>query len=276
MFKYFVKFLTIILVVLCFYLTTNASGNIYPIGSRSAAMGRTSVAIIDFWGVMNNQAGIALFDKPMVGIYYENRFLLNQLSTKSVAGIWPLKYGVIAASYNYFGYKLYNDQKIGLTYARAFGNMFRVGLQLDYIQTVLGNNYGSKGNVTFELGIQSDISDQITIGAWVFNPIMVKLAEFDNEKLPAVFRLGFAWHISEVFLATIEAEKNTAINPITFRGGLEYELKNRFFFRTGFATRKEIFSFGFGLYIKHITFNISTIMHETLGFSPQSSLIFHF
>ena len=211
MFKYFVKFLTIILVVLCFYLTTNASGNIYPIGSRSAAMGRTSVAIIDFWGVMNNQAGIALFDKPMVGIYYENRFLLNQLSTKSVAGIWPLKYGVIAASYNYFGYKLYNDQKIGLTYARAFGNMFRVGLQLDYIQTVLGNNYGSKGNVTFELGIQSDISDQITIGAWVFNPIMVKLAEFDNEKLPAVFRLGFAWHISEVFLATIEAEKNTAI-----------------------------------------------------------------
>ena len=276
MYKYFIKFLTTMLVVWCFPLSTIASGDIFPIGSRSAGMGRSSVAITDFWGVMNNQAGIALFNKPMVGVYYENRFLLNQVSTKCIAGIWPLKHGVIAASYNYFGYKLYNDQKIGLTYARAFNEKFRVGLQLDYLQTTLGNNYGSKGNITFELGIQSDVSEQITIGAWVFNPIMVKLAEYDNEKLPAVLRLGFVWHISDVFLATIEAEKNTAVNPITFRGGLEYDIKSRFFIRTGFSTNKEIFSFGFGLYIKHITFNMSAIMHESLGFSPQASLIFHF
>lgn len=276
MYKYFIKFSTTLLVAWCFPLSAIAFGYIFPIGSRSAGMGRSSVAITDFWGVMNNQAGIALFDKPMVSVYYENRFFLNQLSTKSIAGIWPLKYGVIAASYNYFGYKLYNNQKIGLTYARAFSEKFRVGLQLDYLQTTLGNNYGSKGNITFELGIQSDVSEQITIGAWVFNPIMVKLADYDNEKLPAVFRLGFAWHISDVFLATIEAEKNTAINPITFRGGLEYDIKRRFFIRTGFSTNKEIFSFGFGLYIKHITFNMSAIMHESLGFSPQISLIFHF
>lgn len=276
MFKYFVKFLTTMLVVWCFPLTTIASGGIYPIGSRSAGMGHSSVAITDFWGVMNNQAGIALFNKPIIGIYYENRFLLNQLSTKSVAGIWPSKYGVIGASYNHFGYKLYNNQKIGLAYARAFSNKLRVGIQLDYLQTTIGNNYGSKGNVTFEIGIQSDISNQITVGAWVFNPIMVRLAEYDNEKLPAVFRLGFVWHISDVFLATIETEKNTTIVPITFRGGLEYEIKSRFFFRTGFSTNKEIFSFGFGLYIKQLTFNISAVMHESLGFSLQSSLIFHF
>lgn len=268
--------LTIILIGLSFPMISIASGDTSPIGSRSAGMGRSSVAITDFWGVMNNQAGIALFTKPIVGIYYENRFLLNQLSTKSIAGLWPTKYGVIAASYNHFGYKLYNNQKIGITYARAFSKKLRIGLQLDYIQTTLGNNYGSKGNVTFELGIQSDITEKVTIGAWVFNPIMVKLAEFDNEKLPAVFRLGMVWHISDIFLATLEAEKNTAISPITFRGGLEYELKNRFFFRTGFSTRKEIFSFGFGIYIKQLTFNISAIMHESLGFSPQSSLIFHF
>ncbi len=274
--KYFIKLLTTIVVVWCFHLSTIGSSGIFPIGSRAAGMGRSTVAITDFWGIMNNQAGIALFNKPMVGVYYENRFMLNQLSTKSIAGIWPTKLGVVGASYNYFGYSLYNNQKIGLTYARAIGKKLRVGIQLDYLQTTLGNNYGSNGNVTFELGVQSDITDKITIGAWVFNPIMVKLAAFDSERLPAVFRLGFAWHISDILLATVEAEKNTVFNPITFRGGLEYELKNRFFFRTGFSTRKEIFSFGFGLYIKHLTFNISAIMHESLGFSPQSSLIFHF
>ena len=253
-----------------------AANDIYPIGSRSAGMGRSSVAITDFWSAMNNQAGIALYEMPAVGIYYENRFLLNELSSKSIAAILPTKYGVFAATYNHFGYELFNDQKIGLAYARAFGKKIRIGLQLDYLQTTLGNNYGTKGNVTFEIGIQTDISDNITIGAWVFNPIMVKLDDYDNEKLPAVYRIGFAWHISDVFIATMEAEKSSAINPIIIRGGLEYELNKKFFFRTGFSTKKEIFSFGMGINIKNLVFNISAIMHESLGFSPQASLIFEF
>lgn len=271
-----VRILMFTMVVFPFSLSTLASGDIYPIGSRSAGMGRSSVAIADFWGAMNNQAGIALFDKPAVGVYYENRFLLNELASKSIAGILPTKHGVFAVSYNHFGYSLYNNQKVGLAYARAFGGNLRIGLQLDYLQTTLGNNYGSKGNVTFELGVQTDISDKVTIGAWVFNPVMVKLAEYDDEKLPAVYRVGFAWHISDMFMATVEAEKSTAIGPVMFRGGIEYELNGKFFFRTGFSTRKEIFSFGAGLNLKHFVLNISAIMHESLGFSPQTSLIFQF
>ena len=273
---YFKIFLTSVMLILSIPSSAVASGDIIPIGSRSAGMGRSSVAITDFWGAMNNQAGIALFNKPEIGIYYESRFLLNQLSTKSVAGILPTKLGVFAITYNHFGYSLYNSQKFGLAYARAFGDNFRIGLQLDYLQTTLGNNYGNKGNVTFELGIQKDINEIITIGAWVFNPIMVKLAEYDDEKLPAIYRLGFTWHISDVFLATLEAEKNTAINPVIFHGGLEYILNDRLFFRTGFSTREEIFSFGFGLKIHKVTFDISAIMHESFGFSPQASLIFQF
>ncbi|MBC8319684.1 MAG: hypothetical protein H8E34_03065 [Bacteroidetes bacterium] len=276
MHKYFIISFTFTLLVFTCSLNSLASGDLYPIGSRSAGMGRTSVAITDFWGAMNNQAGIALFNKPAVGVYYENHFLLNELSTKSVAGIVPTKFGVFGITYNHFGYRLYNNQKVGIVYARAFGNNLRIGLQLDYLQTALGNNYGKKGNVTFELGIQTDITEKITIGVWVFNPTMVVLADYDNEKLPAVYRLGFVWHISDIFLATVEAEKSTDINSVMFRGGLEYELNKRFFFRTGFSTRKEIFSFGFGMKFKHIVFNLSAIMHESLGFSPQTSLIFQF
>lgn len=260
-----------------------AGGLINPSGSRTAAMGRSSVAISDFWSAHNNQAGIASFTKPAIGIYYENSFLLNDLSTKCIAGIIPVKYGVFAATYSHFGYSLYSNQKMGLTYARAFGSKLRVGLQLDYIITSIGNNpaspagrYGSKGNITFELGVQTDITDKLTIGAWVFNPFLVNLAEYDDESLPAVYRIGIGWHISDVFLSTIEAEKNTAIDPIVIRGGLEYIVNNRFFFRTGFSTNKEIFSFGTGFMIKGFALNISAVMHESMGFSPQSSLIYQF
>ncbi len=270
------KILTLLLLLTANYQYALAGGGISVTGSRSAAMGRTSVAYTDFWSAMNNQAGIALANKPMAGIFYESRFMLNELSSKSVAAIIPTKYGVFAGTYNHFGYKLYNDQKIGIAYARSFGAKFRIGVQLDYLQTTLGNNYGSKGNVTFEIGIQTQVTKNLTIGAWTYNPIMAQLAGYDSEKIPATYRLGIAWQMSEIFLLTLETEKNTAISPIIIRGGAEYELNKKFFFRTGFATKDEIFSFGAGIKLTHLVFNISATMHQILGFSPQSSLIFSF
>lgn len=257
-------------------LLCHAGGGILPTGSRQAGMGRTSVAITDFWNCQNNQAGIALLDKTSAGLYYESRFTLNQLSSKSAAVLVPTGIGVLGATFNYFGYSLYNEMKIGLVYARAFSPYFRIGVQLDYLQTSLGMDYGSKGNVTFELGVQSDITESLTLGAWVYNPIQVKLADYDDERIPAIFRFGLAWHFSDHFFATMEAEKNTSFHPIIIRGGLEYGFKDRFFLRTGFSTQQEIFSMGFGFKIKILRFDISAAMHEALGFSPQASLIFQF
>lgn len=266
-----------LVVILIFIgVSLKAGGEVYPIGARQAGMGRTSVAITDLWNIQNNQAGIALLDKISVGIYYESRFLVNELSMKSVAVAVPSKIGVLGLSFNHFGYSLYNDMKIGLAYARSFGQYFRIGIQLDYLQTTVGENYGTKSNITFELGIQSDVTESLTIGAYVYNPIQVKLADYNNEKIPAIFRLGVGWKISKNFFATIEAEKNTVINPIILRGGLEYSIKEKFFLRAGFSTMQEIFSMGFGINIKFLRFDISAVMHQSLGFSPQSSLIFQF
>ena len=213
-----------VLLLLSIFLLTNrsaAGGDIFPIGARQAGMDRTSVAITDFWNIQNNQAGIALIDKYSAGIYYESRFLINRLSTKDVAVVVPTGIGVLGATFNYFGYELYNEMKIGLVYARSFSPWFRMGLQLDYLITTLGDNYGSTGNVTFELGIQSDVAKNLTIGAWVYNPIQVKLADYNNEKIPAIFRLGLSWQILKGFIANVEAEKNTNIAPILVRARSE-------------------------------------------------------
>lgn len=268
-----------ILLLVCFTgftFVVKAGGDTYPIGSRQAGMGRCSVALTDFWNIQNNQAGIALIDKISFGIFYENRFLLNQLSMKSGAVIVPTKIGVLGVSFNHFGYSLYNDIKIGLAYARSFGPYFRVGLQLDYLRTTIGDNYSSKSNVTFEIGIQSDVTEKVTIGAYVYNPVPVKLVDYNNEKVPTIFRFGIGWKASKNLFVTVEAEKNTAVNPIVVRGGIEYSIKDKFFIRGGFSTMQEIFSMGFGMKIKFLRFDISAAMHQSLGFSPQSNLVFQF
>jgi hypothetical protein len=253
-----------------------AGGDFPVIGSRQAGMGRSSVALTDFWNLQNNQAGVALIDQFSVAIYYESQFSLNQLSMKSAGFLAPTKFGTLGLTFNYFGYSLYNDMKIGLVYARSFGQYLRIGLQLDYVQTTLGDDYGSKSNVTFEFGLQSVITENITLGAWVYNPMQVKLADYDDEKIPAIFRFGIAWEITAGFIATVEAEKNTYIQPIIIRGGLEYGINEKFFFRGGFSTQKEILSMGFGFNLKPVKFDVSAVMHESLGFSPQATLIFQF
>jgi len=257
-------------------LVAKAGGENYPVGSKQAGMARSSVAFTDFWNIQNNQAGIALIDKISFGIYYENRFLINQLSMKCGAVVMPTKIGVLGASFNHFGYSLYNDMKIGLAYARSFGPYFRIGIQLDYLRTTMGDNYGSKSNITFETGIQSDVTETVTIGAYVFNPVAVKLADYENEKVPSIFRFGIGWKVSNNLFITVEAEKNTAVNPIIVRGGIEYSIKEKFFIRGGFSTMQEIFSMGFGMKIKFLRFDISAVMHQSLGFSPQSDLVFQF
>lgn len=256
---------------LCF-----ASGEIFPIGSRSAAMGRCSVALKGFWGIQNNQAAISSIDKYSIGINYENRFTLKETSYKSAAFIAPFKMGVIGFSYNHYGYKAYNEQKIGLAYARNFGKVISIGIQLDYFSVNIGEDYGKKNNVSFEIGIQSDIVDNLTIGIYVFNPIRVKLTDTYNEKLPAILRFGLAYSMNDNLIITAELEKSSFINPILFRCGLEYALKSKFFFRAGIASRHEIFSFGFGIKLKHLRVDMAACMHESLGFSPQMGLIFNF
>lgn len=253
-----------------------AGGDIFPLGARNAGMCRSSVALTGFWNILNNQAGLATLENPTAGISYESKFNLNQLSNKTVAFAYPTGAGVLGVDFNYFGYQKYNEMKVGLIYARAFGSYIRMGLQLDYLQTTLSDGYGSKKDVTFELGIQSDVTKEITLGAYLYNPIRVKLSDYADERIPAILRFGITWHFSENFLATAEAEKNSFYPKVVIRGGLEYSIKKKFYMRTGFSSGEEIFAIGFGLHLKGFRFDIAAIMHQTLGFSPQASLTYAF
>ncbi len=245
-------------------------------GARQAGMNHCSVALNGFWSIQNNQAGMALVKRFSAGASYENKFLIPHTGTANLAVIYPMKFGNIGLSMSYFGYTLYHQMKVGLAYARSFGPKLRIGVQLDYLQTGLGDLYGSRSNLTFELGVQSDVTRQLTLGIYVFNPVPVKLADYADEKIPAIFRFGLAYHFSNKLLATAEVEKNTAYQPVILRGGIEYAFRKQFFFRLGFGTSGDVLSFGFGWHKKHLQFDLAATMHQSLGFSPQSSLIFSF
>lgn len=250
------------------------TGNV-PEGGRSAAMGNASVALADFWSLQNNQAGLAFYNQPAAGVYFENRFLVKELSLNSGGVVLPVNSGVFGVKFAYFGYDLYNESKVGLAYARKFGENFAAGLQLDYLLTSIGDDYGKKGVVTFEAGIQSKINQNLTIGAHVFNPIHAKLNEYSDERIPAVLRVGAAYSFDKNLMLTVEAEKETDFDP-ALRFGIEYRIIDEVFVRGGLSSNPGQYTFGFGLNLNRLKIDFASSVHHVLGYSPQISLIYSF
>lgn len=256
---------------------------INPVGGRAAAMGRSSVASQGLWSILNNPAGLAGLDKMELGIYYENYWMLDATAYKSAAFAIPLNYGTIGLSFNQFGYSKFSENKFGLAYARDFGRYLQIGLQLDYYLLNAGENYGKKSAITFELGIQSKITDKLTLGTYIFNPASLTLRQtINNEPLPIVFRFGASYRFTKEFLGQLEVEKNTELSGCSFRGGVEYEAFKDFFIRAGAQigtnpqNQQGILTFGLGYKIRFAEINIAGQMHQALGNAVQIGMIFSF
>lgn len=240
-------------------------------GARAAGMGFSSVAVADLWSVNNNQAGMAFYDKTAAGVYFENRFLVREAGTQSGALMFRTKLGVLGATVGYTGDANYNTTRAGLAYALKLGKRFAAGVQLDYIGTSLGDAYGKRSNITFDAGVLLQISDHLTFGAHTFNPMHVKLSDFNNESIPTTLNAGFGFTFSDKLLLTAEACKNSEF-PLEFRSGVEYKLAKIAYARIGLTTNPARYTFGFGLGLKKFTLDFSSSVHSQLGYSPQVSM----
>lgn len=257
------------------FKTAIASGEWIAQGGRAAGMGLSSAAVSDLWSVNNNQAGMAFYDKTGAGIYFENRYLIKEMGTQTGAFTLKTKFGMLGTTIAYSGDANYNTTQAGLAYAIKFGNRFAAGIQLDYIGTKLGEEYGKRRNVTFDAGIMVKITDQLIFGTHTFNPMHVKLSEYNNERIPTTLNAGFGFTFSDKLLLTAEAYKNSEF-PMELRTGAEYKLGNVAYARIGLSTNPARYTFGFGIIMKNFTLDLSSSVHSQLGYSPQVSMQYSF
>lgn len=267
------QFLLIAFIALTFNLF--AHDFINPIGGRAAAMGGSSVASRGLWAMQNNPAGMAYLDKFSLGLYYENRWFLPETAYKSAALAVPVKFGCLGLSFNQFGSSKYSENKFGLAYAKDFGRYLQIGLQLDYLLINNGENYGKQSAFTFELGIQSQVTERLRLGTYIFNPVSFTLKQtLNQEKLPIVFRFGLAYQFTKDFVGQCEIEKNTEHEGVSLRVGLEYEALKNFYLRAGLQTNPGLLTFGLGYEIRFARIDVAAQLHQVLGASIQIGMIF--
>ncbi len=199
--------------------------------------------------------------------------MLKELGYKNAGVALPLKTGVIAVSFSQFGYSLYNENIIGIGLSKNFGDKFCIGLKLDYLFFNFSGEYEDKSVPTFELGMQYNINESLCIGAYVFNPVGVKIISLNKDKIPIIMRLGLSYYINEELMVTSEIEENFE-HDFSYRFGLEYELYEKLFIRSGFQLNPELFTFGVGYHYKRYIVDVCAQMNQILGASLNCSFIF--
>lgn len=252
-----------------------ASGDKVVAGARSLGMGGISVTQKGLWSVYNNQAGLASVRTTTVGVHFANRYLLGGLSDQVIGLAVPVKFGTLGASFYHFGNANYNELKAGLAYARSFGEHFSFGLQLDYWRFSLAEDYGNKTAVTFEAGIQAMLTDDLCLGAQVYNPIRAKISEYADERIPLEYRLGLSYAISSNFTAAAEVSKEEYFGARA-HAGIEYLFGKGLYARAGFISNPSEYTFGFGLKLSKLQIDFATGIHSTLGYSPSVSMFYSF
>lgn len=265
-----------LLLLLLLALRVCAGGDRWPVGARFAGMGYASLTLADLWSVRSNQAGLAGLEKPVAGAYYQQHWLSGDLAMQGLAFALPVGRGCFAVNGSAFGSAaLYSEQQFGLAYAMRLSEQVRVGVQLDHLGIRFGENYGGTSTITAEAGLQAKLSDQLWIGAHLYNPNRARLGGPYDERVPTVLGAGLGYTFSEQVLLCAQVEKDIDRGE-QYRVGIEYRPAKVLFVRTGVSTGPVQAHFGAGLRLKHVDVDMAVAARSQLGITPMVNLNWRF
>lgn len=257
-----------------FILCQTAKSENGPLGARANALGKVSVLQQDLWAIENNPAALGFVKTIGGGISYQSPFLMNEFATKAALISYPIESGTFGLQIKQFGYSLFHENKVGLSYGQQLGENIALGVQLSYLQTqIKESNYDDQSAVSGSVGIFAKPSEDFTLAAVIVNPNRAKRSEYQDERYPTYLKMGVGYHFSAKVTLMAEVEKDID-HQAQARFGIEYKPLDIIYFRAGYASNPSTSSFGFGLQLNDFKLDFSSSFHSTLGFTPQVSLSF--
>lgn len=266
------KYCCVLLVSLLIGTTGHAqlSGPSTP-GARGLALGGAGQTFTDIHAAWSNPAGLADVDATSFALFGEQRFGLSEIRNVRAAGAIHTSSGTLGLALGYYGFDSYNQQRIGLLYARPLNEKVSIGAQFYGLSTRI-TEYGSQMKISAELGVQGQISPSVRLGARVANPIRIEV--LNEEYLPTILSVGIQYQPADQLSLFADVEKDV-LYPASMRIGAEYELLDALTVRLGFATQATQLSFGVGYLLKEQwRLHFAAAYHQYLGFTPGFGVSF--
>lgn len=245
------------------------------IGARTTALGSTSSTFCDPLSAVNNPAGMAFLKQSSLAFSFDDRFLFMELSVKTAAGTLVTKKGSFGLSTIQQGNRAFNHLSAGLSYARRLGTHISFGVRCRIDRTKLSEGYGQRITPGADIGLLMNLKENLAFGVIVYNPARPILSLTYRERRPAVFRTGLSYRFSSSLRLMTEVSKQTSL-PMQIHTGIECRITQYCSARAGFSAFPFRYSFGSCFSFKKWEIDIATAYHETLGFSPSTSISYLF
>ncbi|MGY6741124.1 MAG: hypothetical protein ACXIUQ_00200 [Cecembia sp.] len=240
----------------------------YPKGARSMGMGNAHTTLSDAWSIFNNVGGLSRIQYSQAAFAYDHRLDLDELTTLAAALVIKNKdfgWGIGVAS---FGSEYFSQQHFGMGISNQLG-IASLGLKINYFQTSI-EGYGTGRAAVLEFGGIAELSPELFFGAHIYNPTRAKFGKQSPDHLPTVVKAGISYRPSEKLSVQIEAEKDIVLDPL-LKLGLEYNLLNKIWGRTGINTLTSHLFFGIGFQGRTLHFDYAMTQHPALGYTHHFS-----
>lgn len=267
------KYFLVVVTFFCQFLYAQS----YHALPSSSSVADASVAENQHYSAFQNPAAIGSINHLDVHLSYENKFLLKELSVKSIGVLIPTKLLNIAAVASYAGYNLYNEILAGIAFSRNFGSVFQLGVQANFYSVYFAEVNKRYAVFIPQVGLQVQISPAVNVGFSTFNPSQLLLKTASAPKIiPAVFSLGSKWKMTDDFCMLVQLDKNMTAG-YRVAGGFEYTLKDLITLKTGvYQAQYLVPSLGFGCKLKGLTMNLTADLHPVLGLNSRAAIRYSF
>ncbi len=273
------KKVTLALLLSCFSLSLMGGIEPYPgAGARAVGLGYAYTGIRGDWGtVFFNPAGIGGLTGPSAGVYFEQRFMLRELTYGSAGAIYPWDEGnqALGLEIRTFGFDAFRQNQIGLAYSITLLDKISLGAKAKYANLNI-LDHGTAGVFLIDAGVHLQFSEELSAGFWGQN---LNRAEISTtlggvEQTPTVVSAGLTYRPTDEFLLTAEVLKEET-NPLTFRGGLEYRIGSLIYTRLGVGSQPLLLTGGLGVHWEGLQLDFAYSYTEQFS-SPHLSLSYQF
>lgn len=235
-------------------------------GAKQMGMAYASAATQDEWGLWNNIAGLASQQSAAASVAYEVTPTLIGANRMALSAAVPGRWGVVGAGAFRFGDQVYSEQVVSIGIAHRVG-ITSLGAKLNWVQ-YRADGFGVQSVAGIDVGGITQLTNHMSIGAYITNLTQSSFASSDNHRLPARLVVGVNFQLTDAVVVSSELEKDLDYKPI-FKAGMNYEAIKNFFIRGGFNFYPQNFYLGLGSKRKTMTADYAVRFNHILGSTHQ-------
>jgi hypothetical protein len=240
-------------------------------GARGLALGGAVIALEENeWAVFGNPA-LLPYSEAEAAFYGIRNYGLAELTDMAAAGGFGFADGAMASALavHRYGDELFSEMNFRLIQKITLKGV-HLGVALNYNRLSFGGSYAEEAAAALGLdaGLAVELAGGLLFGMKGVNLNRPKYAF--GEDLPAELGAGISYQLHERMLILMDVVKDVRF-PASVRSGLEAELTDGLFLRSGFSTQPGTWSAGFGLQRTGLKVDFGIQQHPELGLSPGLS-----